>query len=63
MERGARAPKLTIHDEYMYCLCATWASFAKDFGGFEEFGDGKRRIKRIKFARWCQAKQNMTNYG
>ena len=38
------APKSTIHEEYFWCLCATWACFRKGFQGFR----GIRRWKEIK---------------
>ena len=46
MGRGARAPKPTIHDEYQVYLLAVCVplglAFTRDFGGFAEFGDGKK---------------------
>ena len=48
------APKSTIHEEYFWCSCATWACFRKGFQGFR----GIRRWKNIKKTRITENRES-----
>ena len=41
------APKSTIHEGYLYCLCATWACFRQGFHGFRGIRRWKNKITPI----------------